>query len=85
MAEFTVELVYNLQSGKIDILVDYHSDADALPIEHEDRHKDIVHSLLEQGLLNAQQLGEVKVQRAQSKPQPPTQSGQEPEELSESN
>lgn len=63
MAEINIRLIYNLETGKKDIFVDYESDQDALPIEHEQGHREIVGQLLGQGILAAEEMGEVTVQR----------------------
>ena len=63
MAEITIRLRYNAQTGKKDLLIDYHSDDDALPLEHEQEHREIVERLLGQGILNTDEVGEVVVSR----------------------
>ena len=63
MAELTIKLVYNLNTGKQDVFVDFVSEDDALPIEHEKDHRKIIENLLGQGILKANELGEVKVTR----------------------
>lgn len=63
MAEITIRLVYNLETGKKDIYVDFESEEDALPIEHEKEHRQIVAQLLGQGVLEADEVGDVSVQR----------------------
>ena len=65
MAEITLRLRYNLQTGRKDLFIDYHSDDDALPIEHEQDHRAVVESLLGKGVLRRDELGEVIVRRAQ--------------------
>ena len=83
MAEITIRLRYNLQTGRKDLFIDYHSDDDALPIEHEQDHRAVVESLLGRGVLKPDELGEVVVRRGQSRAAPQTASDQTPEELSE--
>lgn len=83
MAEITLRLRYNLQTGRKDLLIDYHSDDDALPIEHEQDHRAIVESLLGKGVLRRDELGEVVVRRAQTRAAEEAQQEQSPEELSE--
>ena len=63
MAEITIRLVYNLETGKKDIFIDYESEEDALPVEHEKEHRQIVAQLLGQGVLEPDDVGEVSVQR----------------------
>lgn len=63
MASITIRLRYNTQTGKKDLLIDYHSDEDALPMEHEQDHRAIVNDLLGKGVLAAGELGDVHVRR----------------------
>ncbi len=65
MAEITIRLIYNLQSGKKDIFVDYESESDALPIEHEHGHRQILAELLGKGILTQEEAGEVVVRRVE--------------------
>lgn len=65
MAEITLRLRYNMQTGRKDLFIDYHSDDDALPIEHEQDHRSVVESLLGKGVLRRDELGEVIVRRVQ--------------------
>lgn len=78
MAEITIRLIYNLETGKKDILIDYHSDADALPIEHEREHREIVAELLGKGILDPAEVGDVRVVRgAHATPGAPAHSSQD--------
>lgn len=63
MAEMTIRLVTDPQTGKKDILVDLRSDADSLPHEHEQLHRRLVEQLVEGGLVKAGEVGQVIVQR----------------------
>jgi len=63
MSEIMIKLVYNLKSGKKDVFIDFVSDIDALPIEHERDHKRLVQDLLGRGVLTPDELGEVAVRR----------------------
>ena len=83
MAEITLRLRFNLQTGRKDLLIDYHSDDDALPIEHEQDHRAIVESLLGKGVLRRDELGEIVVRRAQPRTTHRVQQEPSPEELSE--
>tara|TARA_R110002096_G_scaffold42143_3_gene113525 strand:- start:4281 stop:4550 length:270 start_codon:yes stop_codon:yes gene_type:complete len=65
MATVTIRLIVDATSGKKNVVIAYDSDADALPMEHEDDHKRIVNQLLEGGTLSAADLGEVIVERDQ--------------------
>lgn len=63
MADITIRLLYNLETGKKDIYVDFVSDDDALPIEHEQHHKQVIEELLGQGILSPDEVGDVNVSR----------------------
>ncbi|MDX9721738.1 MAG: hypothetical protein RBU37_13390 [Myxococcota bacterium] len=64
MAEITIHMVFNKQSGKKDIHIHYDSDQDALPFEHEKAHREVVEQLLGKGILRPDELGAVKVERS---------------------
>lgn len=72
MGEVTIRLVSNKVTGKRDIYIEYESDDDALPHEHEKEHKGIVEQLLGKGILRPEEAGEVKVGRVQATPTPAT-------------
>lgn len=63
MAELNIKLIYNTITGKKDILIDFESDKDALPIEHEMDHKKLIEKLLGKGILAESELGDVIVSR----------------------
>ena len=66
MAEINLRLVYNKNTSKHDIYIDYESDADALPFEHEQEHKDIVQSIIQRvGLdtMTDDDFGEIIIRR----------------------
>lgn len=69
MAEMTIRLVSNPRTGKRDIYIDYESEDDALPYEHEEDHRDVVEQLLGQGILDPDDVGQIKVGRV--RPEPP--------------
>src|SRR5262249_58710479 len=66
MAEMTIRLRCDPATGKKDILVSLRSDADALPHEHEQMHRKLVEKLIDKGLLKAEELGQIVVEREQS-------------------
>jgi|GEM_PF-3147395 len=47
MPEVILRLETDPETGEKRVVVDYQSDRDALPMEHEDDHRDIVDQLLE--------------------------------------
>ena len=65
MAEMTIHLRTDPATGKKYIIVDLHSDADALPHEHEQQHRTLVQKLIEGGLVKAEEIGQVIVEREQ--------------------
>ena len=65
MAELTIRLRTDPATGKKDIIIDLHSDADALPLEHEQQHRALVQRLIDGGLIQAEELGQVVVEREQ--------------------
>lgn len=62
MALMTIRLIRNPQTGKPTVVVKLDSDADALPIEHEQLHRELVEKLLGKGL-NIEDLGEIVIER----------------------
>lgn len=63
MAEVTIQLQIDPQSGKKNVIISYRSDEDALPVEHEEDHRRLVDQLIEGGALKAQELGQIVVER----------------------
>jgi hypothetical protein len=63
MAEVTIQLVIDPQSGKKNVIIGYRSDEDALPAEHEEDHRRLVDQLIEGGALSAAELGKIIVER----------------------
>jgi hypothetical protein len=61
--ELMIHLRYNLKTGKKDILVDFVSEEDALPIEHEKQHREIMARLLGAGVLRPEEAGDLVVRR----------------------
>ena len=86
MAEIYIKLIYNLETGKKDIFIDFESDADALPIEHEEGHRDIVEKLIGQKVVSAEEVGDVVVKRLepQGKAEASNEQAAEPERESAS-
>lgn len=86
MAEIYIKLIYNLESGKKDIFIDFESDADALPIEHEEGHRDIVEQLIGQKVVSAEEVGDVVIKRLepQGKAETSNEQSAEPERESAS-
>jgi hypothetical protein len=68
MAEMTIMLRRDPNTGKQNIIIKLDSDADALPIEHEQMHRELVSKLLGK---KPEDFGEVIVERESE--QEPTQ------------
>jgi len=63
MAEMTIRLEIDPQSGKKNVVISYRSDEDALPLEHEEDHRRLVDRLIEGGALSAADLGQIVIER----------------------
>ena len=81
MPELTIQLRCNPETGKKDIVISMKSDADALPHEHEQQHRALVDKVLEGGLVKAEELGKIVVEREEEESQaaPPVSAGPTPE------
>ncbi len=77
MAEMTIRLRCDPETGKKDIIITLRSDADALPHEHEQQHKAIADKLINGGLLKATELGKIVVEREEDEKEPAIPSGSE--------
>lgn len=64
-SEIKIHLRFNVRTGKKDLVIEYESDDDALPYEHEQRHREIVETLIGKGLVGADDVGEVLVGRVE--------------------
>ena len=80
MAEMTIRLRCDPETGKKDIIISLRSDADALPHEHEQQHRALVDKLLEKGIVKAAELGQVIVEREQKEQEPAKPAGTKPQE-----
>lgn len=79
MAEMTIQLRINPESGKKDIIISMRSDEDALPHEHEQQHKALVEKLFEKGLLKPGEEGDLIVEREEEESVPAIPVGEQPE------
>lgn len=66
MADLILRLRVDPATGKRELVIDYTSDADALPIEHEDAHRQLADKLVDGGLRS----GKVEVAREAPPPVP---------------
>jgi hypothetical protein len=72
MATLTLRLEIDPVTRKKNVWVKLDSDADALPMEHEEQHKKLVEALLAGGHLSPEELGTITIER---EGQGPAQSG----------
>ncbi len=73
MAQLTIELRRDPQSGKHDVVIHLESDADALPHEHEDMHREFVEKIIVKG-----KVGKVIVERDEGKEKVPERKDEDP-------
>ena len=69
MAQMTIMLRRDPVTGRQNIIVKLDSDPDALPHEHEQLHRALVEKLIGKGIVQAEELGEIVVEREESAPQ----------------
>ncbi len=75
MAELTIRLRRDPETGKHDIIIDMKSDEDALPHEHEQMHRELVEKVI-----GKENVGKVIVEReAEKAPAHPQGAPQQPE------
>ncbi|NVB40350.1 hypothetical protein G6O69_38450 [Pseudenhygromyxa sp. WMMC2535] len=65
MPELNIHLQIDPATGKKNLIVEYESDSDALPHEHEEEHRALVNALVEGGVVEAEEVGKVVVRRGQ--------------------
>jgi len=70
MAEMTIRLIPDPTTGKKNIVIALRSDADALPHEHEQMHRRLVEKLVNGGLLKAEEVGQIVVEREEEEKTP---------------
>ena len=63
MAELNIRLLIDPDTGKKNLIIEYESDSDMLPIEHEEEHRRLINELVEGGVVKAEELGKVIVKR----------------------
>jgi len=64
MADLILRLRVDPATGKRELVIDYTSEADALPIEHEDAHRALANKIVDGGLAS----GKVEVTREAAPP-----------------
>ena len=78
MAEMTIRLRCDPTTGKKDIIVSLRSDADALPHEHDQLHRQLVEKLIQGGLVGPSEVGQIIVEREQPADEPTAASNEPP-------
>ena len=63
MPQVTLTLKRNKETNKQDLFIDYESEGDALPFEHEEDHKRLVQKILENTDLDPSEIGNIHVDR----------------------
>lgn len=61
MGAITISFVYDPENNRRELWIDYESEADWLPAEHERRHRHIVKRLIAEGKLDPDQIDRVQV------------------------
>ena len=79
MAEMTIRLRTNPETGKKDIIIQMRSDEDALPHEHEQQHRALVDKLIEGGIVKASEAGKIVVEREEDEKEPAVPAGNQPQ------
>jgi hypothetical protein len=74
MADLILRLRVDPKTGKREIVIDYTSDSDALPMEHEEAHQQLANKVVEGGLKS----GKVEVSREAEAPATEAPAGSEP-------
>tara|TARA_R110002072_G_scaffold230141_1_gene387425 strand:- start:150 stop:413 length:264 start_codon:yes stop_codon:yes gene_type:complete len=64
VSEIEIRFRMNLKTGKKDIVIDFHGDEELMRHEHEKKHREIVQRLVGEGILSADEVGEIVVERA---------------------
>jgi hypothetical protein len=80
MAEMTIRLRCDPETGKKDIVISLRSDEDALPHEHEQQHRALVEKLIQGGIVKAEELGKIVVEREEKQTEPARPVGNAPTE-----
>jgi hypothetical protein len=81
MAEMTIRLIPDPETGKKNIIISLRSDEDALPHEHEQMHRALAEKVINGGLVKASELGKIIVEREEEEKQaaPPVSTGPQQE------
>jgi hypothetical protein len=63
MAELVLHLQIDPETGKKNLIIEYESDSDMLPHEHEEEHRRLLDQIVEGGMVKAEDLGKVVIKR----------------------
>ena len=75
MADIKIKFRFDIETGQKEILVEYEADPDAMPYEHEQRHREIVEALVGKGVIGEDEAERVKVERVEPTAAPREQQG----------
>lgn len=78
MGDINIRFRFDTTTGDKEIVVEYESEDDALPVEHEQKHRRIVEQLVGQGILKPDEAGRVKVERVRPANEPAQPAGTAP-------
>ena len=78
MGEINIRFKFDTTTGRKEIIVEYESDSDRLPVEHEKHHREIVEQLIGQGILKPDEASGVKVERVRPQSNQPASNPQQP-------
>jgi hypothetical protein len=84
MPEMTIRLRCDPTTGKKDIVISLSADADSLPHEHEQMHQELVNKLIHGGIVKANEVGKIVVEREEGEGEstPPARSPENQERRS---
>lgn len=81
MAEMTISLRRDPNTGKQDIHISLRSDEDALPHEHEQMHRQLVEKLVGKGIISSpDDVGNITVEREEEEAIPESPQGNAPQD-----
>ena len=72
MAEMTIRLIPDPETGKKNIIISLTGDRDALPHEHEQMHRALVNKILGAAKIKAEEIGHIEITREENEKVPET-------------
>ena len=79
MAEMTIRLIPDPETGKKNIIISLTGDQDALPHEHEQMHRAIVNKLLGASKIKAEEIGHIEITREENEKVPASPTSNPPQ------